>query len=99
MSGDDFANVISGYGGNDILVGGADVDTFRFDGVDFGSDRILDFTPGEVIDLTFYAGLTFADLTIAEVAGRAEISFTNGHIVLTGIHAADVTQGWFDFGS
>jgi len=92
-------DIVNGGAGNDILVGGLDVDTFRFDGVDFGSDRILDFTPGEVIDLTFYAGLTFADLTIAEVAGRAEISFTNGDIVLTGIHAADVTQGWFDFGS
>lgn len=90
-------DIVNGGAGNDILVGGLDVDTFRFDGVDFGSDRILDFTPGEIIDLKFYAGLTFADLTIVDVAGRAEISFANGDIVLTGIHAADVIQAWFDF--
>ena len=73
------------------------MDTFRFDGTDFGSDRITDFTPGETIDLTFYAGLTFLDLTIVDVAGRAEVSFANGDIVLTGILAADVMESWFAF--
>ena len=47
--------------------------------------------------MTFYAGLTFGDLTIVDVAGRAEISFINGEIVLTGIQAADVMSAWFDF--
>lgn len=90
-------DILNGGADNDILVGGQGVDTFRFDGADFGSDRITDFGPGEVIDLTFYAGLTFGDLTVADVAGRAEISFANGEIVLTGIQAANVTAGMFDF--
>jgi Ca2+-binding RTX toxin-like protein len=97
LFGGDGDDIVNGGAGNDILVGGADMDTFRFDGVNFGSDRIADFTPGETIDLTFYAGLTFGDLTIVDVAGRAEISFANGDIVMTGILAADVMQSWFDF--
>ena len=90
-------DILNGGADNDILVGGADVDTFRFDGANFGIDRITDFAAGETIDLTFYAGLTFGDLTIVDVAGRAEISFTNGDIILTGILAADVAQSWFAF--
>ena len=90
-------DIINGGAGNDILVGGAGVDTFRFDGTLFGADRITDFTPGEHIDLTFYAGLTFGDLNIVDVAGRAEISFASGSIVLTGIQAVDVDSAWFDF--
>ncbi len=103
--GDDDDNLIGGEGNdiinggadNDILAGGLDVDTFRFDGANFGSDRITDFTPGETIDLDFYAGLTFRDLTIVDVAGRAEVSFFAGDIVLTGILAADVQESWFSF--
>jgi Ca2+-binding RTX toxin-like protein len=90
-------DILNGGADNDILVGGADVDTFRFDGANFGIDRITDFTPGELIDLTFYAGLSFGDLTIIDVAGRAEVSFINGDIILTGILAADVDQSWFAF--
>ena len=90
-------DILNGGADNDILVGGQGADTFAFDGANFGSDRIADFTPGETIDLTFYTGLTFADLTIADVAGRAEISFASGDIVLTGIQAANVISAWFDF--
>ena len=90
-------DIVNGGAGDDILVGGPDVDSFRFEGADFGYDRIVDFAPGELIDLKFYPGLTFGDLTIADVAGRAEISFANGEIVLTGIQAADVMQSWFEF--
>ena len=93
-NGDD---IINGGADDDILVGGLDVDTFRFDGTDFGSDRIVDFGPGELIDLTFYAGLTFGDLTIVDVAGRAEVSFANGDITLTGIQAINVVDTMFDF--
>jgi Ca2+-binding RTX toxin-like protein len=93
-NGDD---ILNGGAGNDFLVGGADVDTFRFDGATFGSDRIVDFTLGETIDLQFYAGLAFTDLTIMDVSGRAEVSFYAGEIVLTGIQAADVMESWFDF--
>jgi hypothetical protein len=50
-----------------------------------------------LIDLKFYAGLAFGDLTIVDVAGRAQISFGHGDIVLTGIQATDVMQSWFDF--
>ena len=97
LFGGDGNDIVNGGAGNDILVGGADVDTFRFDGATFGSDRITDFTPGETIDLEFYAGLAFTDLTIVDVAGRAEVSFAAGEIVLTGILAADVMESWFSF--
>jgi serralysin len=98
LRGNDGADQLNGGAGNDILLGGADVDTFYFDGTDFGMDRIIDFDiTSETIDLTAYAGLTFGDLTIGDVGGRAEVSFAFGDIVLTGIVAADVTSGIFDF--
>ena len=90
-------DILNGGAGDDILVGGAGMDEFRFDGIDFGADRIVDFMPGETIDLTAYAGLAFGDLTIVDVMGRAEVSFSNGEIVLAGILAADVDAGWFAF--
>ena len=97
LFGGDGNDIINGGADNDILVGGQDVDTFRFDGANFGSDRIADFALGETIDLTFYNSLTFGDLTIVDVAGRAEVSFANGDIVLSGILAADVVASMFDF--
>jgi serralysin len=90
-------DILNGGDGNDILVGGPGVDTFQFYGASFGADRIIDFGAGEVIDLTAYTGLTFSDLYIIDVAGRAQISFANGDIVLTAIEAADVMPGMFDF--
>lgn len=90
-------DILNGGAGKDILVGGQDVDAFRFDGANFGDDRITDFAVGESIDLTFYAGLMFTDLTIVDVAGRAEVSFANGSIVLAGIQAVDVVSGMFNF--
>ena len=97
LFGGDGNDIINGGADDDILVGGLDVDTFRFDGTDFGSVRITDFALGETIDLTFYNSLMFTDLTIVDVAGRAEISFANGEIVLTGIQAVDVVSSMFDF--
>jgi Ca2+-binding RTX toxin-like protein len=97
LFGGDGNDIVNGGADDDILVGGQGVDTFRFDGADFGTDRITDFTPGETIDLQFYAGLAFTDLNIVDVAGRAEVSFTNGDIILTGIQAVDVMESWFSF--
>ena len=98
LRGNDGADKLNGGAGDDIMLGGADIDTFCFDGTGFGMDRIIDFDiASETIDLTAYVGLTFGDLTIADVGGRALISFAFGEIVLTGIVAADVTSGIFDF--
>lgn len=44
------SDVFMGNGGNDRLTGGAGADTFIFDGA-FGSDRITDFSQGDMIAL------------------------------------------------
>ena len=59
------ADTLNGFTGSDYLTGGADADTFRFTGLSFGADTILDWQDGsDHISIapeleSSFAGLTF----------------------------------------
>lgn len=57
-SGDD---TFEGGAGDDILFGGSGADRFVFE-PDGGNDRIIDFGPDDIADLTAFVGLTLSDI-------------------------------------
>jgi len=69
-----------------------------FDGSNGGSDFGVGFESGEQIDLSAYAGLTFADLAISQVAGGTLIEVSQGSIQLDGFTASQLTEADFIFG-
>jgi len=79
------------------MTGGANLDTFVFDAINIGFDRIRDFANGETIDLSAYA-IEFSDLTISEVNGSARIDFAAGTIQLDNVASGTVDAGDFFFG-
>ncbi|QBR38577.1 calcium-binding protein (plasmid) [Leisingera sp. NJS201] len=88
----------AGRGASDLLTGGADADTFRFE-ESFGTDTITDFETGlDVIDLVALslAG-GFSALTITDGASGAVVDTTQGVIILEGVALADVTDTLFLF--
>ena len=96
-SGNDF---IAGGAGNDTLTGGSGADTFVFGGSS-GDDTITDFNVAEdTIDLTMLSEqIGYADLTITDVTGGVTITHTaiGGTITLTGVTAAQLSAGNFNF--
>ena len=77
-------DVLSGDLGNDWLVGGLGGDRFDFRPGD-GRNTIADFTDGvDIIGLR--EGLTFADLTFAQVGNDTQIAATGLTIVLLGVN-------------
>ena len=76
-------DVVSGDLGDDLLVGGAGGDRFDFRPGD-GVDVVTDFTSGvDIIGLK--EGLTFADLTLTQVADDTQITATGLVITLQGV--------------
>ncbi|SDD20726.1 Hemolysin-type calcium-binding repeat-containing protein, partial [Kordiimonas lacus] len=73
------ADVLNGGADNDQLTGGDGNDVFAF-GAGWGVDSVLDFTEGDVLDLTV-TGLTFDDLTIVQSGEDAIISDPNGNSI------------------
>lgn len=105
LAGDDGVNMIrggagddtiAGHGGNDILQGYAGADVFVFAAGD-GLDRINGFEIGaDLIRLDGIVG--FADLAIFDFRGDAAIGYDPGDtILLSGVDAALVSEGWFLF--
>jgi Ca2+-binding RTX toxin-like protein len=88
---------LNGGADNDVLAGDSGVDRFVFNGVTFGDDTITDYALGDFIDLNAFAGVTFASLTIVDVTGGAEASFSAGSITLNGFTAAQVDATFFSF--
>lgn len=86
------ADLLDGGIGDDTLSGGADADTFRFNLVTGESDIISDFQVGEdVIDLSGN-GLTFADVTIADLNGSTLLTAQGHRIELVGVEDNALTE-------
>lgn len=89
-------DLLRGGGGDDLLIGGGSRDRFVFDQPDFGADRIADFGPGEVIDLSGLAN-GLADLSIQQSGANTLITLAAGTIQLDGVSAVDLTAENFQF--
>ena len=88
LSGADGADVLNGNLGDDLLVGGAGADRFL---VGSGNDTIADFD-GAAGDLI--SGGT--RLFVADSAAGVIVTFSGGHsVTLTGVSAAQLTDGYF----
>ncbi len=96
---------IVGGSGNDSLTGGSGNDVYVFDSND-GADTLEDFElydsvtqTGDRIDLSGVAGVeSFADLTIQDNAGDADILLGNGHsITLNGVNGSALDADDFLF--
>lgn len=95
--GNDASNKIDGQGGNDILVGGGNSDTFIF--ANNGStDTILDFQTGvDKIDLSALSGVTAADVTYNATTHQVEINVDHTGAADMFINAATVNAGDYIF--
>ncbi len=91
MFGDSGSDTLNGGAGNDRLTGGSGEDTFVFDGVNFGVDRIVDFTEGEdLLDLSALSiasgGFAALDTNGDDLLDRNDDSIDGGgrtlHLVL-----------------
>ncbi|SPH22353.1 Bifunctional hemolysin/adenylate cyclase [Ascidiaceihabitans donghaensis] len=112
-AGDDDVNggygddLVQGFDGNDTLNGGSDNgddtltggegnDVFLFNAnYAIGNDIITDFVSGE--DQIEFIGLTFADLTITDVAVGISIHTSQGSVLLEGNGLPSLTQDDFVF--
>lgn len=88
-------DVLVGANGNDTLTGGSGRDLFQFDMSD-GTDRILDFTEDDLIDLSGL-GLQYSDLGFStNSANETRVSFGNTIIDFANL-AADLDASDFVF--
>lgn len=108
IRGGDGDDRLSGGGGDDLLFGDAGDDTLKGkSGADLfgfadggGMDRVQDFVPaeGDRILIGSAAASDFADLTIVDAGGNAQISWVgSGLVVLAGVDAATLTAADFQF--
>ena len=82
--------------GNDVLFGGDGVDTFIFED-NGGTDVILDYEDGEIIDLSGTSATDFDSLDIRDVASGAYVDYGTGVVVVTDVAAADLEADQFNF--
>lgn len=87
------ADTITGGAGSDTLTGGAGADVFKFSASDKAIDVITDFTSG--VDHIDFAGVSFANLAIADTAEGASICAGGQTVVLQGVLAATLSAGDF----
>jgi Ca2+-binding RTX toxin-like protein len=92
------ADRIEGGPGNDTLRGGAEADLFVF-APGSGTDRIADFAPGDVIDLSARPGVSGpGSLNLSSTPDGALIDLGGGdRVILTGIDAASLGADDFLF--
>lgn len=92
LKGNGGVDILIGGKGNDTLTGGAATDRYQF-ATDWGLDTITDLLDGkEKIAFDHVAGLTgFSQLSVANTAGGARISFDGDTITLAGIAASQIT--------
>ncbi|MFZ5962866.1 CAP domain-containing protein [Thalassococcus sp. BH17M4-6] len=100
LFGDAGNDTLNGGLGDDELRGGAGADTFVFNNLTAGgSDRIVDFTPGEdVIELSGLRAVdSFADVDMRNTADGVAISFGNHDILIEDVRIADLSADDFSF--
>ena len=86
-------DVVRGDLGDDLLIGGAGGDRFDFRAGD-GVDVVADFTDGvDIIGL--FDGLTFADVTIAQVGNDTQISATGLVVTLHNVNVGAIDSNDF----
>lgn len=101
LIGSTFLDLIEGGLGDDTLTGGLGEDSFIFNlnGPGGGRDTITDFEDGadtlDIWDPSTSAYLGYADVTVADSAEGAVITYSNGEIVLAGILASQIDQNDF----
>lgn len=90
--GNDASNKIDGQGGNDVLFGGGNSDTFIF--TNNGSiDTIGDFQTGaDKIDLSGLSGVTAADVTYNATTHQVEINLDHTGAVDMFVNSANVVN-------
>ena len=91
-------DLLFGQGGDDILFGGAGADQFAYLGLGFGDDRVMDFEDGQDrIDFSRVAELSFASLTLAQVAEGVLVTIGSDSVLLFGQSLANINQSDFLF--
>lgn len=98
LSGAGGVDRLDGGAGNDLLNGGSGNDVFVFN-AGWGRDTIQDFARGkDKIELSGIAGLTsFSQLSIANVVGKATVTFGTDSITLNGVTAGQLGASDFIF--
>lgn len=103
LSGGAADDVLNGGSGNDVLRGGAGDDRFAYSGRDFGADTIMDFAPGDHIDLRALNIGDISQLTpfMSQVGANVQINFQWGgggeRIVIANTQLASITADSFLF--
>jgi Ca2+-binding RTX toxin-like protein len=107
LTGDSGANVITGGGGNDILVGDSyfptvtGADTFVYETTSFGNDVIGDFRHGEdriQFDQDIFANFAAVQTHMSQVGADTVITLNaNNSITLYGVNAASLGASDFVF--
>jgi len=97
ITGTNGPDILFGTSGSDLFFGGAGMDTFVFTGDTIGNDVIADFS-GDLIDLSNYDGLGFADLAITESDGASVITSEAFSGSITLLDTTGLTGDDFVFG-
>ncbi|MCI4662291.1 MAG: type I secretion C-terminal target domain-containing protein [Neomegalonema sp.] len=89
---------ITGGEGVDIMMGGEGADSYVFDDVNFGDDRVVDFEDGiDSIDISSAVADSFEDLTISQEASNTVIVTSEGTITLVGVESGLIDDTDFNF--
>lgn len=97
LTGSSAANVLDGGLGNDVLTGGAGADTFRFENVIFGRDRITDYQDNlDKLSFSLNVADSFGDFVITG-NGTTSVTVTHGADSITVASAAAFTLAADDF--
>jgi Ca2+-binding RTX toxin-like protein len=99
IAGDDGARMAGGLG-NDIMKGDwGSADTFVFDLIDFGDDRIERFEDGtDLIEIATYTGVSgFGDIEIEQHGRSTVLTFADGSVTLRDFDADQIDSFDFNF--
>ena len=88
LSGND---LIEADAGNDLITGGAGADTFVFKS-GWGSDTIVDFTPGlDKLDFSTTSAHGFGSFTVLQIGADLKISYSSDSVLLRNVTATQIT--------
>lgn len=100
LSGSDFSETFAGEGGDNVITTGGGEDKIIIANNADGNDNILDFTIGkDVISLSNFPGVTFADLNVSSTEQGSLVTFPNGQTVtLANVDASSLSAEQFVYG-